>query len=65
MVPSQDRRQFARAEAKWPVIIISPDSQTFGEIRASVKWVHLSTVINHLLQQKNYVWKFSLPIASQ
>jgi len=34
MVPSQDRRQFARAEAKWPVIIISPDSQTLGEIKS-------------------------------
>ena len=33
MVPSQDRRQFARAESKWPVIIISPDSQTLGEIK--------------------------------
>jgi hypothetical protein len=34
MVPSQDRRQFARAEAKWPVTIISPDSQTLGKINS-------------------------------
>jgi hypothetical protein len=29
----KDRRQFARAEVKWPVIILSPEQHTLGEIR--------------------------------
>ena len=34
MVPSQDRRQFARAEVKWPVIILSSEDQSPGEIKS-------------------------------
>jgi len=30
----KDRRHFARAESKWPVTIISPDSQPLGEINS-------------------------------
>ena len=34
MVPSQDRRQFARAEVKWPVIILSSKDRSPGEIKS-------------------------------
>ena len=29
----RERRQFARAEVKWPVTILSPEQHTFGEIK--------------------------------
>ena len=34
MAHMKDRRQFARAEVKWPVIILSSESQPLGEINS-------------------------------